>query len=108
MNRNFPSQLKRSAKLLAARLATGLCGVLAALLLGFSWLDNQDTVSVYRLEISGLGHAVPLTIGEALAALGDCHLSASIAPRLTTVTLRVDLCGQFQFYYFRQHASRIA
>ena len=108
MNPNLPSQLKRSAKLLAARLATALCGSLAALLLGFLWVGNQDAVSVFHLEMTGLEHARPKTLVQAMQAVGNCHVEANIAPGLATVTLRVDVCGQLQFYYFRQHAQHFA
>lgn len=88
--------------------ATGLCGALAAALLALTWAGNQDSISVYRLDIAERGHLSPSTVSEAMEAVAHCRVEASIAPRLATVTLRVDVCGQLQFYYFRQQAQHFA
>lgn len=108
MNPDSFSQLKRSAGLLAARLATGLCGLAATLLLGFIWFNDQDSVSVYRLETMSMQHMLPRSIAEAADIIEHCHVEAHVAPGMSMVTLKVDVCGQFQFFYLRQHTQRTA
>lgn len=107
MNRNLPTQLKRYAGLLTLWVATGVCGVLTALLLTFFWVSNQDTVSVYHLQVSEQQHAGPWSLRTAMAAAGNCNLEANVSPGMTSVSLKLDLCGQVRFYYFRQHAKRL-
>ena len=108
MNPDSFSQLKRYASLLAARLATGLCGLAAILSLGLIWISNQDGVSVYRLETMNTQHMLPRSIGEAADIIERCHVEAHVAQGMSMVSLRVDVCGQFQFFYLRQQAQRMA
>ncbi|MES2068775.1 MAG: hypothetical protein V4488_00405 [Pseudomonadota bacterium] len=109
MNRNLPTQLKRYAKLLALWAATGVCGILTALLLTFFWASNQDTVSVYHLQVSEQ-HTGPWSLKTAMAAMvatRNCNLEASVSPGMTSVSLKLDMCGPVRFYYFRQHTKRL-
>ncbi|WP_394780437.1 hypothetical protein [Undibacterium sp.] len=108
MNRISSSQLKRTARQLAIWAGTGLCGVTAALILSVLCLGDQDTVSIYHLQISELAHGVPGSFSEAVEAAGNCSVQASIGPGLSSLALKVNLCGQVQFFYVRQHAHRFA
>ncbi|MFZ6647140.1 hypothetical protein ACO0LO_15555 [Undibacterium sp. TJN25] len=108
MNPLSSSQLKRTATQLAIWAGTGLCGVAAALMLGVLCLGDQDTISVYHLQISELAHGVPGSLSEAVQAAANCSVEASIGPGLSSVAVKVDLCGQVQFFYVRQHARRFA